>query len=567
MSTAPAPASDPGGRIANLTWLLVVLIGSSVWCTTSARHLGPTFDETLYVRIGLDQWRSGSSKSHMSDGVMPLPTDVQTLPLYLSERDRGVPYDPVGDLPALLPAARAGTLVFWWALLIYAFRWGHLAGGNWGGRWASGLITTDPNFLAHAALATTDIAMTATVLIAVYHFYRGRQCGPWLRVVLPGVLYGVALSAKASALPYVPLLFAVVGMNRLFADGALPRPTIRLWATLQQYRVITRRLRWDLCYTFALGLIWVFVYTGNDGKPEPQFAEWAHSLAPGLLRDSLVWLADRGTAGFPNAWEGLARQVKHGMTGHGGTVVFGKWYPDSRWFYFPATLAVKLPDSTLVLGALILLAAKRVWRSPAAWAAAFLFLFSLTTQVQLGIRIVFPLVAFLLIVAGAVLSHGIAHPTIGRRRLAWLVGVAALAYSINESANVWPDGIRYTNRLAGGNDRGAEWLADSNYDWGQGLPELDEWRITAGKPEVFIWYFGSDPQAGLPPFQQIHVHKMGPDTEAAIRARVGNGDLAVSTTILNACPDRRPHMLRTVAWLRSLTPVARTRTMLIYRFQ
>ena len=50
-------------------------------------------------------------------GTMPLPVDVQTLPLYLWECCRGCPIDPVAELHLVLPFARAATLLFWGLLL------------------------------------------------------------------------------------------------------------------------------------------------------------------------------------------------------------------------------------------------------------------------------------------------------------------------------------------------------------------------------------------------------------------------------------------------------------------
>src|SRR5436309_15324112 len=101
-------------------WFLAFAVGSSVWCVTAAAQLGATFDEPVYVERGLKGWREGSHSGLLRMGTMPLPTDLDTLPLYLWERWHGVTFDPVRDLPQLLPWARACTLVFWWLLLCYA---------------------------------------------------------------------------------------------------------------------------------------------------------------------------------------------------------------------------------------------------------------------------------------------------------------------------------------------------------------------------------------------------------------------------------------------------------------
>src|SRR3954451_5356552 len=145
-------------------WFLAFAAASSVWCVPAPAALGPTFDEPIYVERGLQGWRSGSHSGLIRLGTMPLPPDLDTLPLYLWERWHGVTFDPVRDLPELLPWARAGTLVFWWLLLFYARLAARSLAGPWGGRLAVALLACEPSLLAHASLATTDIAIAACVL-------------------------------------------------------------------------------------------------------------------------------------------------------------------------------------------------------------------------------------------------------------------------------------------------------------------------------------------------------------------------------------------------------------------
>src|SRR5262245_60128488 len=175
------------GRWADALWLLAFGLASSVWCVTAAAQIGVTFDEPLYVKAGLVSWRTGSNKLLMRAGTMPLPVDTQTLPVYLWERARGEPFDPVADLHTVLPVCRGVNLVFWWLLLLYTMRLGRTFGGTWGGRIAVALVACDPNFLGHAALATTDIALVAGMLALIYHFHHGYQPGAGLvrRVFVP----------------------------------------------------------------------------------------------------------------------------------------------------------------------------------------------------------------------------------------------------------------------------------------------------------------------------------------------------------------------------------------------
>jgi hypothetical protein len=119
------------GRWTDAGWFLAFALASSVWCVTAAAQHGVTFDEPLYVKAGLVSWQTGSNKLLMRAGTMPLPVDAQTLPVYLWERARGEPFDPVADLHTVLPVCRSVNLVFWWLLLLYTMRLGRTFGGTW----------------------------------------------------------------------------------------------------------------------------------------------------------------------------------------------------------------------------------------------------------------------------------------------------------------------------------------------------------------------------------------------------------------------------------------------------
>src|SRR5260370_23642135 len=121
------------GRLFAVCWVAAWALLSSAWCVTTARRIGATFDEPTYVTEGLLRWRTGSTAGLMKLGTMPLPVDVQTLPLYLWETWRGTPFDPVAELHTMLPVARAATLLFWWMLLGYAWLIACSLGGRWAG--------------------------------------------------------------------------------------------------------------------------------------------------------------------------------------------------------------------------------------------------------------------------------------------------------------------------------------------------------------------------------------------------------------------------------------------------
>jgi hypothetical protein len=516
-------------------WLLVVGVASSAWCLTAGRELGATFDEPFYVAKGLEAWRTGSHRALMRAGTMPMPVDVQTLPLHVWERVRGEPFDPVSDLPKLLPVARGMNLVFWWPLLVYVGLLGRLWGGAWAGRLAVGLVGCEPNLLAHASLATTDIALTAGVLAAVYHFAVGRG-GTWRkRVLIPGVAAGLAVACKASAITFVPLGWLVLAPPRSRSGFA------------------------DWLLIALVAAVVLFAYCGSDWAVEPSFVKWADALPDGSVADAMRFTADHLRI-FPNAGEGIVQQIKHNMRGH-GSYALGEYHPRAVWYYFPVVLSEKLPEPLLLTLAGLLIMWPRTLLNPAGRIAAAYLLFSLTCRVQIGIRLVFPLVVMLNVAAAVALSHAL-H--VGSRLTRVIVAVVLLV-SLLLALIAWPHGLRHLNRFWGGPNRAPEILTDSNYDWGQGLPELARWHTAAGEPTLHVWYYGTDPAILLPPFHVFQVNQLPEPSVDVVKQRAGGGCFAVGASLLTACPDRRPGTLAVIGWLKSLRPVARVGTFVVYR--
>ena len=338
------------GRWVDVLWLLAFGLASSAWCLTAAARLGATFDEPFHVKAGLTSWRTGSNKLLMRAGNMPLPVDSQTLPVYLWEQYRGQQFDPVLDLPAVLPVCRATNLVWWWLLLAYAMRLGRTFGGAWGGRLAVALVACDPNLLGHAALATTDIPLVACMTVLVYHFHHcyHPDAGWRRRVLVPGVLYGVTLLAKASALAFGPQAMLVLGLWNLAKAGALAAQegssfrtrAVHVWHATYQFRK-------DLVAIGLIGMVVVFGYCGCDWSTEPTFIKWADGLPEGDLKRAMVPVS-RELKIFTNAGEALWYQIRHNMRGH-GTFLLGEWHTRATPADVPLALTMKVPLPAMVL--------------------------------------------------------------------------------------------------------------------------------------------------------------------------------------------------------------------------
>ncbi len=559
------------GRWADALWLLAVGVASSAWCLTAAAQLGATFDEPLYVKAGLTSWRTGSNKLLMRAGTMPLPVDVQTLPVYLWEQHRGAEFDPVSGLHTVLPVCRAANLVFWWLVLVYSMRLGRTFGGVWGGRLALVLVACDPNFLGHAALATTDTALLAGMLALVYHAYHcyTPDAGWNRRVLLPGLLYGIAITAKASAMVFGMQALLVLGLWNLARAGVLTPPQgSSVWRKAVHMWHATFQFRKDLVAIGFIGFVFVFGYCGCDWGTEPTFIKWADQLPEGDLKERMVPLS-RELKIFTNAGEALTHQIKHNIRGH-GTFLLGEWHARATPTYFPLALSMKVPLPALVLLLAALVAHPRRLLIPIAGVALLLLAFTPNCRVQIGIRFVFTLMALAYITTAAAIARGWTEQREGgsaRVVPRWLVA-ALLAALVATAAWVWPHGLSYFNQAWGGPDAGRTLLHDSNYDWGQGLPELRAWNAAhnGGEP-LGLWYFGSDPDFLHPPFVWTNLSWIPLQRADDIPAHCPTKYLAVSAAILSNNPAPTPPHKARLEWVRAQTPVARTTHFFIYRLR
>ncbi len=560
------------------TWLITCLLFATFWSVTASTKLSATFDEPNYVSNGLEGWRSGSYELLMRQGTMPLPVDVISLPLYLWEKWRGTPFrigsdkrsNPVllDDLSLLLPWARLGTLVFVWLLIGYGWLLGRRLAGAWGGRLSALLLATEPSILAHSALATTDVAVTACIVALVYHFDRGREQSWIKRVAVPGLWYGLAILSKASAIVFAPLCLLSIELVRLIgnpAQGFEPskpfhpgrrRQVGELWSSMRPFRR-------DLVHIILVAMLITFVYVRSDFQPQGSFVKWAETLGDSGWDRTVQWLAHHLRI-FTNAGEGLVQQVKHNVRGH-GVFLLGHVYPRAVWTYFPVVLSIKLTLSLLLAPLLVLAFHPRSLVNWVLVCALVLLAFSITYRVQIGIRLILPLVALLMVGLAAALTETVRSVAGWKRHLVMTGIVLGTTWAVLSAVRVWPHGLCYTNELWGGTGKGYLRLSDSNYDWGQGLKELDQWCRDHGVAAMDLWHFSPDPARARPPFHFMPLHLKEIAGPEDIGPLLETGYLAVGTTLLYGGSSHAP-LQRTAAILRALQPVGRTMTHFIYAF-
>ena len=118
-----------------------------------------------------------------------------------------------------------------------------------------------------------------------------------------------------------------------------------------------------------------------------------------------------------------------------------------------------------------------------------------------------------------------------------------------------PNEIAYFNELAGGPVGGAKHLADSNLDWGQGLPALKEWMDREGVDRVYLAFFGTDrPEAHGIRFQALPAYgRVGPPGGETIPTDAPRHIVAISANHLLGMFLNEP---TAYSWLRQREPIA-----------
>jgi hypothetical protein len=197
--------------------------------------------------------------------------------------------------------------------------------------------------------------------------------------------------------------------------------------------------------------------------------------------------------------------------------------------------------------------------------AAALLVMSVTFRVQIGIRLVLPVVGLAVVgLSSAVVQAWRESSGWGRQVLTAGAGAGVL-WTAAAAAMVWPHGLSYVNDLWGGTSRGYVHVSESNYDWGQGLKELARWQREHGVGPLKVWYFGTDPALRTMRFTVVPLHVVPIRGAEDVLAQVRGGNLAVSTTLLYGSKLTEAQW-QAAAYLRTRQHVARTTTFLIYDF-
>ncbi len=446
------------------TLLLGILFAQAM---TSIPRQSITFDEDLHISTGYGVVRTGDLR--LVEDHPPLLGLWMSWPLLLSPNTPDpwdVPAWEYGDrrlfvrndiwwsLPIDTWSIPPRIPIAWLAMLMGAvlFRWASEWFGPRAGLVALAFFVFDPNILAHGTLATLDLGVACFMFIAMYGVQRILTRPNWKNVLLGGVLLGLALGAKVSAVIVLPI-------------GA---GLIALWGLLKRWRgKLASRL---------------FVYLGIAF-----LTLWAiHLFDFGSLPGFDVSLP------APNYWNSFLRVGRHVARGN-PAYLLGDVYVGGRWYYFPIVFALKTPLPTILLvGAALATTLLAAWRNPRhRWRALIIaslpasyFAMSMANQINLGYRHILPILPFLYLFIAHLASRITNHASRITHYASRLTISALLLWQVIGTLSVWPFHLTFFNEIAGGSENGYRYLADSNVDWGQGSKALRDYLETRSWPDV-----------------------------------------------------------------------------------
>ena len=119
-----------------------------------------------------------------------------------------------GDYFRNLSLARLGTLIFFFLTAVVIWLWSVKLYGALTAILATLIFTTLPIVLAHSGLATTDMAVTGTLTLALFLFYRWIEEPTLGRCVAFGLGTGLAFVSKFSALLFMPVGITAILLTR-----------------------------------------------------------------------------------------------------------------------------------------------------------------------------------------------------------------------------------------------------------------------------------------------------------------------------------------------------------------
>ena len=205
---------------------------------------------------------------------------------YLGDEGLAILYKS-GDYLHTLSAARLGVLPFFVVLVMITWVWAHREFGTVAGAAAALILVTTPPLLAHAGLATTDVPVAAACVLALFAFVLWLEYPNACRSATVGAATALAITAKLSAVAFLPVCYAAALVLRWSSEPGR-------WSPLMAHS--------ERVFGAARG--------NGRVRPNPLGGVWLSRRPMATLSSVMVWHRGSCTAQRSRARELLLRSGK-----------------------------------------------------------------------------------------------------------------------------------------------------------------------------------------------------------------------------------------------------------------
>ena len=402
------------------------------------------------------------------------------------------------------------------------------------------LFVLSPTILAHSRYVTTDSAAALGFIAGLYYFLRWHKMPSTSRLIVAGVVFGIAQLLKFSLILLVPLYAILVILFWVTARDRSLREFMR--------RVAGAFLIGAIGFVLVVLPVYAFHVSGMPSSEQVrQSAAILETGNVGPVEQLVLWSADK-TLLRPLSQYLLGLSMVYLRTSGGNTTFFmGETSAEGSPLYFPIVFLLKEPIPLLLLmlcaGVILLGGVRRTLGGSVAWIRAhhdevswLLFIvvywaISVMGNLNIGVRHVLPTLPFVFLLIGYAVSLLRKTSVIQSVSASLLIGAFLLWYAA-ESLFTFPFYLSYFNEIAGGPEGGHRYVVDSNLDWGQDLKRLSEFVDEHAISSMQLAYFGGDQ-----PSYRLREQYVPFDWSASSH----RGWIAVSATLLQGeCGKRSP---------------------------
>lgn len=443
----------------------------------SALRESLTFDEIVHIEEGYNAWQK--HEFLIDTNNPPLIRELAVLPLlagfqkYMDSSQPNFQAFPARAVIILLGLLLGGAVYLTGAIMF----------SREAGIAALFFYVLDPNMLANSHYVTQDTGAALFYFLGYMSLLWVMKVKTWQAFIVHGVCMGCMAVTKITTIPYYILadILIVPYILRTHVFTWFPEKWMQIFASISIFFLVI----WS-AYFFRMNVI---VAPGDArGRVSARLRAIGEARNNGLLLGMLDFLEVQ-----PVPLGDYIAVVKNTLVRSSKPsdgFFMGKPYTSMKWYFMPVTALLKTPAILLIFSLFGLFTSSYVKKDRKKIAALVVpagavLVVATLSGMQPFVRYILPMYPFMCILAG----YGISR--VKRMPLRILVYMALIWNSVYVMS-FFPHFISFTGELAGPRTDQYRHFIDSNYDWGQSLPDLKKYIDSEKPSKVYLSYFGRD---------------------------------------------------------------------------